>query len=167
MLTGGIDEGPNLEALWLFATADEPILGYGSPFWTKPGLSYARAILDIMERWTNERNDDSACIIGTRLAACFWIHTKAVEIELKAVFWRREGKESCSRTRSGSVIGSWPTKYGYLKKKDRRSKKAKFYSFSSMTSKCPVCGSGACFGFGTNRAEQRLKRPYQLPRKVR
>ena len=107
----------NLEALWLFATGDEPILGYGSPFWTKAGLSNAMAILDMIERWTNERNDDSACIIGTRLAACFWIHTKAVEIEIKAVVLGREGKESCSTTRAGTVIGSWPTMYGYLKKK--------------------------------------------------
>ena len=81
-----------LEALWLFAVGDEPILGYGSPFWTKAGLSYAMAILDMIERWTNERNDDGACIIGTRLAACFWIHTKAVEIVIKAFFWGEKEK---------------------------------------------------------------------------
>ena len=40
-----------------------------------------------------------------------------MEIELKAVFWRREGNESCSITRSASFIGSWPTMYGDLKKK--------------------------------------------------
>ena len=66
-----------LEALWLFSTGDEPIFGYGSPFWTKAGLPYAMAIMDMIERWTNERNDDGACIIGTRKAACFWIHTKS------------------------------------------------------------------------------------------
>ena len=81
-----------LEALWLFSTGDEPILGYGSPFWTKAGLTYAMATMDMIERWTNERNDDGACIIGTRIAACFWIHTKAVEIELKEVFWGEKEK---------------------------------------------------------------------------
>ena len=85
-----------LEALWLFATGDKPILGYGSPCWTKAGLTYAMAIMDIIEHWTNERNDDGACIIGTRMAACFWIHTKAVEIEIKAVFWGEKEKRAAA-----------------------------------------------------------------------
>ena len=105
-----------LEALWLFPTGDEPILGYGGPFWTKAGLSYGMAILDMIDHWTNERNDDGACIIGTRLAACFWVHTKAGGDQIQGSFLVREGKESCSIARSGSVIGSWLTMYGYLKK---------------------------------------------------
>ena len=57
-----------LEALWLFATGDEPIWVYGSSFWTKAGLSHAMAIVVMIERWTNDRNDDGSCINGTRLA---------------------------------------------------------------------------------------------------
>ena len=86
VLTGGIDEG-SIWKLYGYSTGDEPILGYRSPFWTKAGPTYAMATMDMIERWTNERNDDGACIIWTRIAACFWIHTKAVEIELKEVFW--------------------------------------------------------------------------------
>ena len=99
-----------LEAPWLPATGDETILGYGSPFRTKAGLSYAMAIMDMIERWTNERSDDGACILGTRLAACFRIHTERGGDRTQGSCLGREGKESCSITRSGYVIGSWPTK---------------------------------------------------------
>ena len=78
------------------ATDDKPILGYGSPFWTKAGLPYAMAIMDMIEDWTNERNEDGAFIVGTRLAACFWFHTQAVEIELKACFWGEMEKRAAA-----------------------------------------------------------------------
>ena len=33
----------HFEALWLLAIGDEPLLGFGNPFWTKAGLFYAMA----------------------------------------------------------------------------------------------------------------------------
>ena len=86
---GGTDEGPFLGALWRLAIGDEPFLGQGNPSWTKASLSYAMAIMGLIDVWTNERNHDGACIVGTRLAACFWIHTKAVDIDGEADYWER------------------------------------------------------------------------------
>ena len=68
-------------APWRLTTGEEPILGQGSPFWTNASLSYAVALMDMIDGRTNERNDDGACIVRTCLVACFWIFTEAVEIE--------------------------------------------------------------------------------------
>ena len=38
--------------------------------------------------------DDGACIIGTSLAACFWIHTKAVEIDSQAAMLGEKEKRA-------------------------------------------------------------------------
>ena len=64
-------KGLFLEALWLLALGDEPTVGFDNPFGTKAGLSCAKAVMDLTDGWTNERNDDGVCIIGTRMAACF------------------------------------------------------------------------------------------------
>ena len=82
-LTGGIDEGPigklyGYLLLVMNRSWDTVVLSGPWQASPTPGQLWI-----MIERWTNERNDDGACIIGTSLAACFWIHTKAVEIEFK------------------------------------------------------------------------------------
>ena len=51
-------------ARWRLKTGEESILRQGNPFWTKGTLSYPTTVMDMIDVWTNERNEDGACVVG-------------------------------------------------------------------------------------------------------
>ena len=66
-----------LEALWRLTTGEEPI---------------------VMDGWTNEESEGGACVVGAHLAACYWIHTKAVEVSTWVALRREDAlMESVTR----------------------------------------------------------------------
>ena len=79
VLMGGTDVRPFWVAPWLLAIGDDPILDVGNPVWSKAGISYSMAIMDMIDGWAKEQNDNGACIFETHVAAYFWSCTKAVE----------------------------------------------------------------------------------------
>ena len=36
--------------------------------------------MDKIDGWSNEDWEHGECVVGARFAACYWIHTKAVEV---------------------------------------------------------------------------------------
>ena len=52
-----------LEALWRLTAGEERILGRRIPFWTTAGLSYAIVVMEMVDGWTDGRNDDVACVV--------------------------------------------------------------------------------------------------------
>ena len=52
-----------LEALWRLTAGEERILGRSIPFWTTAGLSYAMAVMDMVDGRTDGRNEDVACVV--------------------------------------------------------------------------------------------------------
>ena len=91
--------------------------------------------------------DDGACIIGTSLAACFLDpYKKRWRLTARQPCWERRKRELLDNT--NRICLRVKANHEWVsEKKAWRYKNADFYSFSSMTSKCPVCGSGACCGF--------------------
>ena len=95
-----------LGALWLHAVGDEPILGFGNPFWTEAGMS----IMDMTDGWTKEENVNGTCIIVDTLGSLLLdLYKGGGDRRPDSVL----GK-SCWITRTGSVFGLLTTMHGYL-----------------------------------------------------
>ena len=59
-----------LGALLRLTTGEKPLLGRGNRLWTMAGRSYAMAVIDRIDGWTNGENEDAACVEPWRATCC-------------------------------------------------------------------------------------------------